>query len=74
VDVLGHEHIAEDVELVPLPETLESIEEDDASVVVIQIRETLVTTEGDEVVVAEGVVTLETARHLGMIPDGCPVH
>jgi hypothetical protein len=72
--VFGHKNITEDVELVSLPETLESIEEDDAGVVVVEVRETLVTTERDEMVMAEGMVTLEAARHLGMISDGCPVH
>jgi hypothetical protein len=63
VDVLGHEDVAEDAELVPLPEALEGIEEDETGVVMIEVREAPVTTERDEVVVAEGVVTL---RRLGI--------
>ena len=74
MDVLGHEDITEDVELVSFPEAVEGIEKDGAGVIVVEVRETVAATEGDEVVVAEGVIALQTARHLGMIPDGCPVH
>jgi hypothetical protein len=63
VDVLGHEDVAEDVELVLLPCAFEGVEEDRSGVVVVEVGETVVTTEGDEVVVAEGVVSLEVARH-----------
>ena len=74
MDVLGHEDIAEDIKLMPVPEALEGIEKDDTGVIVVEVGKTVIATEGDEVVVAEGVVALQTARHLGMIPDGCPVH
>ncbi len=53
----------EDVELVFLPYAFQGVEEDRSGVVVVEVWETVVTTEGDEVVVAEGVVVLEVARH-----------
>ncbi len=71
VDVLGHKDVAEDVEMVPPTEMFESFEEDCAAVVVVEVRETVITTEGDKVVVAEGVITLETARHVRMIRGLC---
>lgn len=63
VDVLGHEDVAEDVKLVLLSYAFEGVEEDGAGVVVVEVGETVVTTEGDEVVVAESVVSLKVARH-----------
>src|SRR6185312_6459758 len=63
VDVLGHEDIAEEKELVTLSKLLECFLEDDAGAVVVQVGKTAVATEGDEVVVAFGLITLETARH-----------
>jgi len=85
MDVFGHEDVAEDVEIVPQPELFESFEKDCAGVVVVEVRETPITTEGDEVVVAEAVIALETARHVRMIRElcrirsedlgvGCPIH
>jgi len=65
VDVLGHEDVAEDVETVTDTKFLEGFFEDDAGVVVVEEWEPLMTTEGDEVVMAEGVVTLEAAWHWG---------
>ena len=61
--MLGHEHVAEDAEAVSDAELFEGLFENDAGVVVVEKRSPLVTTEGDEVVVAEGVVTLEAAWH-----------
>jgi hypothetical protein len=69
MDVLRHEDIAEDVEPVFLTDALEGFEEDVAGVVVVQVGEALVTTEGDEVVVTEGVKAFEVARHFEMILD-----
>jgi len=63
VDVLRHEDVAEEVELVALAESFEGVEEDDAGVVVVQVGQPVVTTEGEEVMVAFGLVTLQTARH-----------
>ncbi len=45
------------------PKLFEGFFEDDAGWVVVQVGEATVTTEGDEVVVSFGVVTLEPARH-----------
>jgi hypothetical protein len=64
VDVLRHEDVAVYVEAMALSEAFEGIEEDDPGVVVVEEGETLVTTEGDEVVVTEIVVTLQVARHV----------
>jgi hypothetical protein len=47
----------------PLAESLKDVEEDDAGVVVVQVGQPVVTTEGEEVMVAFGLVTLQTARH-----------
>lgn len=69
--MLGHEDVAEDMERVPSAELFESFEEDRAGVVVVEVRETLITTECDEVFVAEGVITLEPARHVWMIRELC---
>jgi hypothetical protein len=69
MDVFGHEDVAEDVEMVPLTELFEGFEEDCTGVVVVEVRETVITTEGDEVVVAEAVIALETARHVRMIRE-----
>ena len=63
VDVLGHEDVTEEEELVTLPELFERLGEDDAGALFVQVGETVVTTEGDEVVVAFGLVTFQTARH-----------
>jgi hypothetical protein len=61
--MLRHEDVTEDIKSMPLTEAFEEIEKDCSRVVVIEIWKTLVTTERDEVIVAEGVVTLEVARH-----------
>jgi len=63
MDVFRHEDVGVDVELVALPGAFQGFEEGDAGVVVVEVGKTFVTTEGDEVVVSEGVVSLETARH-----------
>ena len=61
--MFGHEDIAEEEELVTLPELFERLGEDDAGASFVQVGETVVTTEGDEVIVAFGLVTFQTARH-----------
>jgi hypothetical protein len=63
VDVLGHEDVAEDVEAVTDAEFFEGVFEGEAGVVVIEEWKAVVTTEGDEVLVAEGLVALKTAGH-----------
>jgi len=52
--------------LVALAKLLEGVEEDSAGVVVVQVGKATVATEGDEVVVAEGVEAFEVARHGGV--------
>ncbi len=61
--MLGHEDVGEEEELVALAEGFESVEEDRSGMVVVEVGESLVTTEGEEVVVAFGLVTLQTAGH-----------
>jgi len=63
VNVLGHEDVAEEVEAVPLSQPFECFEEDASGEIVGEIRETPGATEGEEVVIALGVISLETARH-----------
>jgi hypothetical protein len=63
VDVLGHEDIAVEKELVASAEGFEGVEEGDAGVIVIQVGEAVVTTEGEEVEMAFGLVSLETTGH-----------
>jgi hypothetical protein len=50
VNVLGHEDVTEDVELVALAKSFEDFFEDDPGSVLIEIGEPTITTEGDEVV------------------------
>ena len=61
--MLGHEDVTEEKELVSLPKSFECLLEDDAGAVFVQVRETVITTEGDEVVVAFGLVAFQTTRH-----------
>ena len=68
--MLGHEDVAEDIETMALAELFESFQEDCTGVVVVEVWKTLVTTEGHEVIVAEAVIALETARHVRMIREG----
>ena len=67
VQVFGHEDIAEDVETMALPKMFESGEEDGSGVVVVQIGAMTVTAEGDEMVLALGLVSLESGGHSGLI-------
>ena len=69
--MFGHEDVAEDVETVTDAEFFEGVFEGDARAVVVEEWEPLITTEGDEVIVAEGVVTLEAAWHRGYGSSGC---
>jgi hypothetical protein len=72
VDVLGHEDVREHEEVVSASELFERVEKDGAGVVICQVREALVTTEGEEVVVAFSLETLQTARHEGVVPVRTP--
>jgi hypothetical protein len=54
VDVLGHKDVTEEKELMSQPKSFECVQKDKPSAVFVQIWETVVTTEGDEVVVTFG--------------------
>ena len=61
--MLGHEDVGEEEELVTLAEGFECVQEDRSGMVVVEVGEPVVTTEGEEVVVAFGLVTLQAAWH-----------
>ena len=61
--MLRHEDVTEHVEVVSAAGLFENLEENRPGVVVIEERKTAVATEGDEVVVAGGLVALQVARH-----------
>jgi hypothetical protein len=64
VNVLGHQDIPEDVELVSLTESFQDFFEDDPCGVVVEVGTAVVTTEGDEVVAAFRLITFQVARHV----------
>ncbi len=61
--MLGHEDVTEDLELVPCSELFEDCCEGGAGVIVVEVRAPPMATEGDEVVMAFGLVTFEAAWH-----------
>jgi hypothetical protein len=63
MDVLWHEDVAVEEELVAATKGFEGVEKDCAGVVVVEVGETVVTTEGEEVEMALGLVSLQTTRH-----------
>lgn len=63
MDVLGHDHVAEEEELMPLTDALDDLFEGDSGLVVVEIRQPVEATEGDEVVVTKCLVALQSARH-----------
>jgi hypothetical protein len=71
--MLGHEDVTEEIEAVALASLFEDFEEDCAGVVVVEEGKPMVATEGDEVIVTEGVVSLEVARHAELDGD-YPTH
>jgi hypothetical protein len=64
VDVLGHEDVAVNVEVVPGAEPFQLSEEEETGGVVVEQRSTAVATEGDEVVGSTGLVPFEIGGHL----------
>ena len=64
MDVLGHENVAEDVELVAVAKSFEDFFEDDPGGVVVEVGEPAITTEGNEVVGAFRLVAFQMARHV----------
>jgi hypothetical protein len=63
MDMLGHEDVAVEIEAVASTEGFESVEKDCAGVVVVEVREPVVATEGKEMEMALGLVSLQTTRH-----------
>jgi len=61
--VFGHDDVAEDAEVVALAGEFERVEEDVSGVWGVEVGFAIVTTEGDEVVVAFFLVTLQAQRH-----------
>ncbi len=72
MDVLGHKHVAEYVEAVTGARAFEKFKEDCLGVVVVEEGKTLKATEGDEVVVSEGVEALQSARHCSEDTESFP--
>jgi hypothetical protein len=70
MDVLGHDHVAEEKELMPLANAFEYFFEGDAGLIVVEVREPMEAAEGDEVIVAFGLVTLQTAGHEVIVSSG----
>jgi hypothetical protein len=61
--MLGHEDVAVKEELVTHTEGFEDVEEIDSAVVVVQVGEAVITTEGEEMELAFGLVALKAAGH-----------
>ena len=61
--MLGHDDVAEDIEVVALAGLFEGVEKGVFGVWGVEVRFTAVAAEGDEVVVAFVMVTLEAQRH-----------
>ena len=61
--MLGHEDVAVKEELVTHTEGFEDVEDIDSAVVVVQVGEAVITTEGEEMEMAFGLVALEAAGH-----------
>jgi hypothetical protein len=63
VDVLGHDDVAEDFEVIAFAGEFEGVLEDVSGCGGVEVGFAVVTTEGDEVVVALLLVSLEVERH-----------
>jgi hypothetical protein len=63
MNVVRHQDIAKDIELVTATKFFEFAFEGETGKVVVEIRKTAITTEGDEVIAALGLVSLQGARH-----------
>lgn len=61
--LLGHEDVGEEEEVMSLAEFFKDGEEGYAGVVIVEVWEQVITTEGEEMVVAFGLVTLQAAGH-----------
>ena len=67
MNVLRHQHIAEEEEAVALPKCFKGVQRDSAGTVIAKIGQPTITTEGEKVVVAFGLVALEPAGHRSMV-------
>lgn len=72
MDVLRHQDVSIQEELVSAAKCFESGQENDSGVVIVEIAESVVTTEGEEMKVSFGLVSLETARHRSIVDPGNP--
>ena len=63
MNVVRHQDIAKDIELMTATKFFEFAFEGEAGRVVVEIRKTTITTEGDEVIAALGLVSLQSTRH-----------
>jgi hypothetical protein len=70
VDVVWHDDVAEEKELVALADSFEGFFEEDAGGVVVEIGEMAIAAEVDGVVVALGLVALETTWRELMVAEG----
>ncbi len=66
VNVLGHDDVTEEFKLIMSAGTFERVEEDVSGVLGVEVGFAIVATEGDEMVVALLLISLEPERH-GMI-------
>jgi hypothetical protein len=70
MNMIWHDDVAEEEELVALTELFEGLFEDDTGVVVVEIWEAVITAEVDSVVVASLLIALQTTRHEGYGTSG----
>lgn len=58
VDVLRHQDVGEHIELVATAESFQHVQEDDSGVIVVEVGEPVIATEGQEMIVTFSLVTL----------------
>lgn len=63
VNVLGHEDVAEEIKAVTLPDSFQCLLEEDAGLIIDEVGETPIATEGDEVVAPFSLIALQAVRH-----------
>ncbi len=73
MNVLGHDDVREDVEVVLAPSLFEGVFEEVSCCRGVEVGETVVTTEVDGVIVAFSVITLQTGWHVWMLLEGARV-
>ena len=73
--MLRHQDVAEDIKLVSLTDGFEIFKEGGSCFVGVEVGEPPITTEGDEVIVAFSLESLQVARHEGIVtPETCGPH